>query len=249
MGKIIAVTNQKGGVGKTSTAVSLCAGFKRKEFHSLLVDIDSQGNASASAGLIIENEEKTIKDFFIDGRSIADYIIHTEDIDIIPSNNSLKDIEGSLHENDGFEFFKTSIRQLATVYDFIILDCPPSINIFTKHALVAAHDYIIPVDIGYFSILGLKQLLEEIEHIKNSYNNNLNLMGVLACKFDRRTSLSNQVYEILKNNFPDKLFNTVIRANIDMVRSQIAQQNIFKYNSRSPAAQDFFSLIEEIINS
>jgi chromosome partitioning protein len=133
-------------------------------------------------------------------------------------------------------------------YDFVFFDCPPSINVFTKNALVAADAIIIPVDAGFFSLLGLKQLLEEIDRIKKTFNPKLALQGVLACKFDRRTALSEQVFAILKQDFPDKLFNAVIRVNIDLVKAQIAQKNIFEYNSKSKGAEDFLSLAEEIIN-
>jgi chromosome partitioning protein len=130
----------------------------------------------------------------------------------------------------------------------VVLDCPPSINIFTKNALTAADEIIIPVDVGYFSMVGLKQLLEDIEHMKEDLNPDLTLRGVLISKFDKRTSLSQQVLEIIESSFPGQIFKTVIRINIDIVRSQIAQKNIFSYNARSAGAEDFLSLTEEIIN-
>ena len=112
-------------------------------------------------------------------------------------------------------------------YDFILFDCPPSFNAFTKNGLVAADEYLVPVDVGYFAILGLKQLLEEVERLKNDLNPGLRLTGVLASKFDKRTSLSKQVLDTLKKGFPDAFFNTAIRANIDLVKAQIANQSIF----------------------
>jgi chromosome partitioning protein len=214
----------------------------------LLVDLDAQGNASAVTGLIIENDRKTVKDLLLNGGHAVDFIVQTEMGDIIPSNNSLKDIEGQLLKEGRYDALKKSLRSVRDSYDYILFDCPPSINVFTKNALAAADEVIIPVDMGFFSILGLKQLLEEINGIRRELNRLLILRGVLICKYDRRTALSDQVFEILQESFPDKLFNTLIRVNIDLVRSQIAQKSIFDYNPRSTGAEDFISLAEEIIH-
>ena len=248
MGKAIAITNQKGGVGKTTTALGLAAGLKAEGKKVLLVDMDAQGNASAAAGLIIENELKTVKDLLAERAAPEQFIVRTEMIDIIPSNNSLKDLERDLIDNDDFEILKNVLKPLRAKYDFILIDCPPSINSFTKNALAAADEVIIPVDVSFFAILGLKQLLEEIEFIKRDLNPRLRLRGVLACKYDRRNNLSEQVLQTLKANFPDKFFQTVIRVNIDIVKAQIAQVDIFKYNARSYGAEDYLALTQEIIN-
>jgi len=248
MGKIIAITNQKGGVGKTTTALGLAAGLKAEGKKVLLVDMDAQGNASAAAGLIIENELKTVKDLLAERAAPEQFIVRTEMIDIIPSNNSLKDLERDLIDNDDFEILKNVLKPLRAKYDFILIDCPPSINSFTKNALAAADEVIIPVDVSFFAILGLKQLLEEIEFIKRDLNPRLLLRGVLACKYDRRNNLSEQVLQTLKANFPDKFFQTVIRVNIDIVKAQIAQVDIFKYNARSYGAEDYLALTQEVIN-
>ena len=248
MGKAIAITNQKGGVGKTTTALGLAAGLKAEGKKVLLVDMDAQGNASAAAGLIIENELKTVKDLLAERAAPEQFIVRTEMIDIIPSNNSLKDLERDLIDNDDFEILKNVLKPLRAKYDFILIDCPPSINSFTKNALAAADEVIIPVDVSFFAILGLKQLLEEIEFIKRDVNPRLRLRGVLACKYDRRNNLSEQVLQTLKANFPDKFFQTVIRVNIDIVKAQIAQVDIFKYNARSYGAEDYLALTQEVIN-
>ncbi|MBF0554381.1 MAG: ParA family protein [Nitrospirae bacterium] len=246
--KIIAITNQKGGVGKTTTAVNLAAGLNKKGMRTLLIDIDSQGNASASLGLIIEHDIRTVKDLLCNPQNPRDFIAIAGAAEIIPSNNSLKDIEDALLKGKNFDTLNNSIAPLANEYEYIIIDCPPSVNVFTKNALKASNEIIIPVDVGYFSLLGLKQLLEEIERFKREINPRLEILGVLACRYDRRTSLSSQIYETLKQSFPDKLFNTYIRLSIDIVRAQIAQKSIFDYNNRGTGAEDYNSLTEEIIN-
>ncbi len=248
MGRLIAITNQKGGVGKTTLSVSLAAGLGRAGKRALLIDLDSQGNASAANGLIIENGERTVKDLFMKDHDPRDYIVSTDSIEIIPSNNSLKDIEDHLIKKSRYNRLKDFLDPIKNEYDYILMDCPPSINIFTKNALVAADEIIIPVDVGYFPLLGMKQLLEDINYIKMELNPHLSIRGILACKYDRRTILSDQILETLKNNFPGQVFKTVIRVNVDIVRSQIAQKNIFQYNPKSAGAEDFSALIEELVN-
>lgn len=248
MARKIAITNQKGGVGKTTTALGLAAAFQIKGKKVLLVDLDTQGNASAALGLILEQDTSTLKELLSEKANPLDYIVSTDIMDIIPSNNSLKDIEKDLLQNETFDLLKRCLAPVEANYDFILFDCPPSFNVFTINGLVAADGYIIPVDVGYFAILGLKQLLEEIDQIKQKLNPSLSLMGVLASKFDKRTTLSDQVIETLKNNFQDTFFKTIIRVNIDLVRAQIANESIFKFNPKSTGAQDFLCLSEEIIN-
>ncbi len=248
MARRIAITNQKGGVGKTTTAVCLAAALRSVGKKTLLVDLDSQGNASAAVGLIIESDGPTLKDLVLEKGRAADYIVSTGWTDILPSNNALKDVEEKLGRRPSPDWVKTALEPVDADYDFILFDCPPSFNIFTKNALVAAGEVLIPVDSGFFPLLGLKQLLEEIGYVRRSLNPALELLGVLACKYDRRSSLSDQTYETLKSHFPDKLFRTVIRVNVDIVKAQITQQNIFEYNPSSKGAEDFLALAQEIID-
>lgn len=248
MARKIAITNQKGGVGKTTTALGLAAAFQLRGKKVLLVDLDTQGNASAALGLILEQDKSTLKELFCEKDNPSGYIVTVNSLDIIPSNNSLKDIEQELSENTNFDVLKKCLVPIEPNYDIILFDCPPSFNVFTVNGLVAADEYLIPVDVGYFAILGLKQLLEEIDQIKRRLNPSLALTGVLASKYDKRTTLSDQVLETLKRNFKDTFFNTTIRVNIDLVRAQIANETIFKFNPKSTGAQDFLSLSEEIIN-
>jgi chromosome partitioning protein len=248
MARKIAIANQKGGVGKTTTALCLAAAFHLMGKKTLLVDLDAQGNASAAVGLIIEHESPTLKELLTGKALPRDLIVSTDFTDIIPSNNSLKDIENHLNEQNSFRQLKEGLAPIEKNYDFIVFDCPPSFNAFTKNALAAADEYIVPVDVGYFAILGLKQLLEEVEQIKRELNPGLKLTGVLASKFDKRTTLSAQVLDTLKSNFPDAFFKTAVRVNIDLVRSQIANQSIFKFSPGSSGAEDFRNLAKEIVN-
>jgi chromosome partitioning protein len=248
MARKIAFTNQKGGVGKTTAALGLAGGLTRRGKRVLLVDLDAQGNASASLGLVIEGDGRTLKDLLLEGGNPSDHIVSTTEGDILPANNALKDIEPLLLRDDGVGRLKKMLAPLGRSYDFILFDCPPSINVFTRSALAAADEVIVPVEVGYFAVLGLKQLLEEIEGIRREHNRTLKLRGVLLSKYDRRTALSDQVLDMLREDLGERLLETAIRVNIDLVRAQIAQQSIFDYEPRSAGAEDFRSLTEEILH-
>lgn len=248
MARKIAITNQKGGVGKTTTAVNLAGALTMTGKKVLLFDLDSQGNASAALGFIIEQERPTVKELLVGEVAPEDVILEIDGFDLIAANNALKDIEAELSGQPDCAVLKKAISRMEGSYDLFLFDCPPSFNVLTRNALVAADEYLIPVDIGYFSMLGLKQLLEEVNRIKSRLNPQLALSGVLACKFDKRTKLSEQVYGTLRNNFPETLFRTTIGVNIDLVRSQIAHETIFRYNSRSRAAEEYMAFAEEILH-
>jgi len=249
MARKIAFTNQKGGVGKTTAALGLAGGLTRRGKRVLLVDLDAQGNASASLGLIVEAGGRTLKELLVEGGDASGYVVSTGEADVLPSNNALKDIEPFLHgDGDGVRRLKRLLAPLERSYDFVLYDCPPSINVFTKSALAAADEVIVPVEVGFFAILGLKQLLEEIEGIRKEHNRALRLRGVLLSKFDRRTALSDQMLDVLREDLGQRLLGTTIRINVDLVKAQIAQRSIYDYSPRSAGTEDFWALTEEILN-
>jgi chromosome partitioning protein len=248
--RVVVVANNKGGTGKTTTAVNLSAGLAFiKGYRVLLVDFDPQGNASMSLGVDIEGLKYSVKDL-ITGR-MTDYSLllwdKGEQLKILPANSSLKDVEPELLANvDGRLRLRARLAPVVNQYDYIIIDTPPSVGVFMQAPLIASNEVLIPVDVGFFSLQGIRQLLEEIEKIKEHINNNLTIIGILLTKFDSRTSLSKQVETILRKGFKDRVFQTTIRVNVDIVRAQIARKSIFAYDATSAGATDYSALIEEV---
>lgn len=248
--RVVVVANNKGGTGKTTTAVNLSAGLAFiKGYRVLLVDFDQQGNASMSFGIDVEGLKYSVKDL-ITGR-MTDYSLLLWDkgskLKILPANPSLKDVEPELLANvDGRLRLKARLAPIIDQYDYIIIDTPPSVGVFMQAPLIAGNEVVIPVDVGFFSLQGIRQLLEEIEKVKEHINNNLSILGILLTKFDSRTSLSKQVETILRKSFQDKVFQTSIRVNVDIVRAQIARKSIFAYDATSAGAADYSALVEEV---
>jgi len=251
--RIIAIANQKGGVGKTTIAVNLAGGLEKEGQKVLLIDMDGQANATISFGINEEKIEKSIVDVLLDKVSNLDEIAwERENIFIIPATMDLQDIEEELSKKLARESIlkkKLSAYLLDNNFDFVILDCPPSItSIPAINALVAAKEIFIPVDIGFFSLKGVKQLTTRINEIKTKLNPALKITGFIVNKYDRRNALSEQVLTTVKKNFGDKAFNTHIRINVDLARAPIARKTIFEYAPQSSGAEDFKNLTQEVIS-
>ena len=248
--RVLVCANNKGGVGKTTTAVNLAAGLAFiRNYKVLLVDIDPQGNASMALDVEIENLEYSVQDMLM--KKVEPQYIwwpKGEYLKILPANNLLKEIELHLLTSvDGRLRLKEALEPLLPLFDFIIIDTAPTLSALTQSALIAATEVLTPVDTGFFSLQGLRQLHEEINTIREKFNPALRISGILLTKFDSRTTLSPQVEEVLRRNFPEETFQTTIRINVDLVRAQVERKSIFASAPESTGAEDYENLIKELL--
>ncbi|KUG25622.1 chromosome (plasmid) partitioning protein para / sporulation initiation inhibitor protein soj [hydrocarbon metagenome] len=249
MGKIIAIANQKGGVGKTTTSINLSSSIAAAEFRTLLVDIDPQGNSSSGIG--VENTEKSVYHTLIGTEDAVDCITNTymPDLDVLPANIDLVGAEVELVGMDGRErLLKEALLPIKDKYDYIFIDCPPSLGLLTLNALTAADSVIIPVQCEYFALEGLGQLLNTINIVKKHYNEELTIEGVLLTMFDTRLRLSHQVVEEVKKYFGDKVFKTIIHRNVRISESPSHQKPVILYDAISTGAQNYISLAAEFLD-
>jgi chromosome partitioning protein len=246
--KTIAVTNQKGGVGKTTTAVSLAAQLANPERPVLIVDLDPQGNATSGLGTIKDNLGATSYDVLCGGSSLVDAVqeTHTKGLFLLPSNGNLAGAEVELVNTDRREFqLKQALSPAA--YEYVIIDCPPSLGLLTVNALAAASDVIIPVQAEYYALEGLGQLLNTVQRVCQTLNPQLELLGVVVTMYDKRTSLSDQVLAEIKNYFGNKLFKTVIPRNVRLAEAPSFGQTIFEHDRWSKGARTYKQLAKEVM--
>jgi len=250
MSKIIAITNQKGGVGKTSTAINLSASIAALEKKTLIIDIDPQANSSSGIG--ITSEEKSVYEVILGLQSAESCIqkTHLPYLDILPANINLVGAEVELVNLEGREFkLKEAIKPIKDEYDYIFIDCPPSLGLLTLNALTAADSVIIPVQCEYFALEGLGQLLNTINMVKKNLNTELIIEGVLLTMFDTRLRLSQQVVEEVRKYFGEKVFKAVIRRNVRISEAPSHSMPVLLYDALSKGAQDYMALAEEIIKN
>ncbi|MBK8946401.1 MAG: ParA family protein [Ignavibacteriae bacterium] len=249
MANIIAIANQKGGVGKTSTAINLSASVAAAEFKTLLIDIDPQANSSH--GLGIYNNENSIYNVIIGNVPIENCVVNSymPNLDILPSHIDLVGAEIEIVNMENREkLLKKSLTEITTEYDFIIIDCPPSLSLLTLNALTAADSVIIPVQCEYFALEGLGQLLNTINIVKKQLNPNLAINGVLLTMYDQRLNLSNQVVEEVKKYFGEKVFTTIIHRNVKISEAPSHAKPVILYDAISTGAKNYISLASEVIN-
>lgn len=248
MAKIISIANQKGGVGKTTTAINLSSLLAAAEKKTLLVDIDPQANSSS--GLSVTNQQISVYDVLADKVHITDAIISTfmPFLDLLPSNINLVGAEIELVDVEGREAkLKNSLKEISDKYDFILIDCPPSLGLLTLNALTASDSVLIPVQCEYFALEGLGQLLNTINIVKKHFNPELAIEGVLLTMFDSRLRLSHQVAEEVRKYFGDKVYNTVIHRNVRISEAPSYGKPIILYDAISSGAKNYMSLAAELL--
>ncbi len=252
MGRIIAIANNKGGVGKTTTAVNLGAGLAEKGKKVLVVDADPQGNATSGLGVEKNELDYTLYDLLLGEANVQDCIIKevSPNINLIPANMDLAAFEVELSglEMDRREYIlKDEMDYITDQYDFIIIDCPPAVNQMTINVLTAADSVIVPIQCEYFALEGLSQLIRTINLIKERLNDKLTMDGVVFTMYDSRTNLSNQVVENVRENLSENIYNTIIPRSVRLSEAPSYGQPILIYDPKSTGAEAYRSLADEVI--
>ncbi|MEX0845051.1 MAG: AAA family ATPase [Balneolaceae bacterium] len=250
MGKVISIANQKGGVGKTTTAINLAASLAAIEHPTLVIDIDPQSNTTSGLGIDSKTVSNSVYEMMIGSADIDDTIRKTEldFLDLVPAHINLVGAEIEMIDREERErILKKAIENVRDKYDFVIIDCPPSLGLLTINALTASDSILIPVQCEYFALEGLGQLLNTIKIVRQHLNPDLDIEGVLLTMYDTRTRLSNQVADEVKRYFDDRVFKTVIARNVRLAEAPSFGKPALLYDSTSIGAKNYLALSREVI--
>lgn len=249
MNRIIAFVNQKGGVGKTTSTINIGAGLFKQGKRVLIIDIDPQGNLTASLNIQAYDLENTIYEVLKGEIPLQKAIIETQGgYDVIPADIRLSGAEIELSSQPGREMLLSeALQPIASKYDYILIDCPPSLTLLTLNGLTASKEIFIPLQAEFLALHGMGQLLKTVETVKKRINPSLNVTGIITTLYDSRKTLNREVVEKIQGYFPDKLFNTMIRNNVSLAEAPGYGQDIFQYKSDSNGAADYTAICNEVI--